>query len=144
MRRGGAHVSRGLSERINTELIGVHPPTYTHTHTHTGVSLRGSRADIKRREWCWTVKAGPFLLQVVTQQRCNGHCPCDSALAQQLKQQLRSTLAAAQRRGHRRNISIVTFWRRSHRLLGLPGWCTRSSLHSLAPPPPHPSCLSPY
>ena len=31
-----------------------------------------------------------FLLQVVTQQRCSGHCPCDSAL--QLKQQSRQVL----------------------------------------------------
>ena len=37
------------------------------------------------------MKVGPFLLQVVAQQRCNGHCPCDFALAQHLKQQLRST-----------------------------------------------------
>ena len=37
-----------------------------------------------------------FLLQAVTQQRCTGHCLCDSALAQQLKQQLRITLVAAQ------------------------------------------------
>ena len=32
-------------------------------------------------------------------QRCNGHCPCDSAPARQLKQQLRSALVAAQWRG---------------------------------------------
>ena len=54
------------------------------------------------------MKVGPFLLQVVTQQRCNGHCPCDSVLAQQLKQQLRNTLVAAQWRGDTRlNTSIV-------------------------------------
>ena len=45
-----------------------------------------------------------FLLQVVTQQRCNGHCPCDSALTQQLKQQLRSCCAKA--RGHHLNTLI--------------------------------------
>ena len=58
------------------------------------------------------MKVGPFSLQVVTQQRYNGHCPCDSALAQQLKQQLRSTLVAAQWRGFTA-LTILSFWRRS-------------------------------
>ena len=53
-----------------------------------------------------------FLLQVVTRQRCNGHCPCDSALAQQLKQQLRSTLVAAQWRGDTA-LTLPFLWRRS-------------------------------
>ena len=45
-----------------------------------------SLEEIMSPRWSWAVKVGPFLLQVVTQQRCNGRCPCDSALAQQLKQ----------------------------------------------------------
>ena len=32
-------------------------------------------------------KVGLLLLRVVPQQQCNGHCPCDSAKARQLKQQ---------------------------------------------------------
>ena len=75
-----------------------------------------------------------FLLPVVTQQRCNGHCPCDCP-AQQLKQQLRSTLVAARWR-HRLNTSIVLA--AVHGLLGLLGRCPRSSLHSLAHFPPFP------
>ena len=62
--------------------------------------------------WCWAVKVGPFLLQVVTQQRCNGHCPCDSALALQSKQQLRGTLVAGQWRGDTA-LTPPLFWRRS-------------------------------
>ena len=38
----------------------------------------------------WTSFASSF-----SQQQCNGHCPCDSAQARQLKQQLRSALVAA-------------------------------------------------
>ena len=32
------------------------------------------------RRWNWAPKVGLLLLQVVTQQQCNRHCPCDSAL----------------------------------------------------------------
>ena len=67
---------------------------------------------LKLAQWSWAVKVGPFLLQIVTQQRCNGHCPCDSALAQQLKQRLRSTLVAAQWRGDTA-LTLPLFWRRS-------------------------------
>ena len=57
--------------------------------------------------------------------------------AQQLKQQLRSTLVAdAMARGHRLNIFVVLT--AVHGLLGLPGRSARSSLHTLAPPPPPP------
>ena len=52
-----------------------------------------------------------FLLPVVTQQRCNGHCPCDCP-AQQLKQQLRGTLAAAPGRRDT-TLTLPLFWRRS-------------------------------
>ena len=37
--------------------------------------------------------------RVVPQQRCNGHCPRDTAQSRQLKQQLRSALVAGQWRG---------------------------------------------
>ena len=58
-----------------------------------------SPEEIMSREVELGCESWTFLLQVVTQQQCNRHCPCDSALAQQLKQQLRSTLVAAQWRG---------------------------------------------
>ena len=29
--------------------------------------------------WSWAAKVGLLSLRVVPQQRCNGHCPCDSA-----------------------------------------------------------------
>ena len=74
------------------------------------------------------------LLHVFTQQRCNGHCPCYSALAQQVKQHLLSTLVAAQWPGDTVNTSIVLA--AVHGLIGLPGRCARSSHHSLFPPPP--------
>ena len=35
--------------------------------------------EIMSREVELGLKVGPFLFQVVTQQRCSGHCPCDSA-----------------------------------------------------------------
>ena len=56
---------------------------------------------------------------------------------QQLKQQLRSTLVAAQWRGDTAfNTSIVLAAVRG--LLGLPGRCAQSSLNSLSRPLPHP------
>ena len=67
-----------------------------------------------------------FLSDNRYQQQCYGHCPCDCS-AQQLKQY-------TQWRG---NISIVLA--AVHGLLGLPGLCARSSLHSFSPFPPSPS-----
>ena len=58
-----------------------------------------------------------FLLQVVTQQWCNGHCPCDSAQARLLKQQLYTTLVAAQWPGDTA-LTLPLFWR----------WSTASSV----------------
>ena len=49
--------------------------------------------------WSWAAKVGLLSLRVVPQQQCNGHCPCDSAQARQLKQQLLSALVAGQWRG---------------------------------------------
>ena len=46
--------------------------------------------------WSWAAKVKLLSLRVVPQQLCNGHCPCDSAQARQLKQQLRSALVAGQ------------------------------------------------
>ena len=83
------------------------------------------------------MKVGPLSLRVVPQQQCNGHCPCDSAQAWQLKQQLRSALVAGQWRGDTA-LTLPLFW----------WWSTvspvffrrypRSSLHSFVPFPPVP------
>ena len=50
-----------------------------------------SPEEIMSREVELGCESWTFLFEVVTQQWCNGHCP-----AQQLKQQLHSTLVAAQ------------------------------------------------
>ena len=79
------------------------------------------------------MKVGPFFLQVVTQQRCNGHCPCDCP-AQQSKQQLRGTLVATQWRGDTA-LTLPLFRRRS----------TASSVSAVEPslsrPPPPPPAV---
>ena len=78
------------------------------------------------------------LLHVFTQQRCNGHCPCYSALAQQLKQQLRSTLVAAQWPGDTA-LTLPLFWRRSTASsVFRVGARARAITLSSAPPPPPP------
>ena len=51
------------------------------------------------------------VVQVVRQQRCNGHCLSDCP-AQQLKQQLRSAQVAGQWRGDTA-LTLPLFWRRS-------------------------------
>ena len=61
--------------------------------------------------WSWAAKVG-LSHQVVTQQQCNGHCPCESAQARQMKQQLRSALVAGQWRGDTA-LTFPLFWRRS-------------------------------
>ena len=79
--------------------------------------------------WSWAVKVGLFSLQAVPQQQCNGHCPCDSAQARQLKQHLRGALVIAQWRGNAA-ITLPLFWRRSTVSLVFFRWYPRSSLHS--------------
>ena len=89
--------------------------------------------------WSWAEQVGPLLLrvvQVVRQQQCNGHCLCDSAQAQQLKQQLRSAQVAGQWRGDTA-LTLPLFWRRSTVSPVFFGWFPRSSLHSLVPSPSH-------
>ena len=51
------------------------------------------------------------VVQVVHQQRCNGHCLCDCP-AQQLKEQLHSAQVAGQWRGDTA-LTLPLFWRRS-------------------------------
>ena len=95
-----------------------------------------SPEEIMSREMELGPESWTSFASVVTQQQCYGHCPCDCS-AEQLKRQLRSTLVATQRRGDCLNTSIVLA--AVHGLLGLPGRCTRSSLHSFAPSAsPHP------
>ena len=55
------------------------------------------------------------IVQVVRQQQCNGHCLCDSAQAQQLKQQLRSAQVAGKWRGDTTSIVLAAV----HGLSGL-------------------------
>ena len=71
------------------------------------------------------------------QQQYNGHCPCDSAQAWQLKQQLRSALVARQWRGDTA-LTLALFWRRSTVSPVFFGRYPWSSLHSFAPFPPCP------
>ena len=77
---------------------------------------------------------------VVAQQQCYGHCPCDSS-AQQLKEQLRSTLAATQWRGYTA-LTFWLFWRRSTASsvfrVGARGRAFTLSFRPLPPPPPPP------
>ena len=64
--------------------------------------------------WSWAEQVGRLLLrvvQVVHQQRCNGHCLSDCP-AQQLKEQLRSAQVAGQWRGDTA-LTFPLFWRRS-------------------------------
>ena len=64
--------------------------------------------------WSWAEQVGHFLLwvvQVVRQQQCNGHCLSDCP-AQQLKQQLHSAQVAGQWRGDAA-LTLPLFWQRS-------------------------------
>ena len=64
--------------------------------------------------WRWAEQVGRLLLrvvQVVRQQRCNGHCLSDCP-AQQLKEQLRGAQVAGQWRGDTA-LTLPLFWRRS-------------------------------
>ena len=84
--------------------------------------------------WSWAAKVGLLSLRIVAQQQCNGHCPCDSAQARHLKQQLRSAQVAGQWRGDTA-LTLPLFWRRSTVFFGR---YPRSTLHSFVPPPPPP------
>ena len=86
--------------------------------------------------WSWAEQVGRLLLravQVVRQQRCNGHCLCDCP-AQQLKEQLRSAQVAGQWRGDTA-LTLPSFWRRSTVSPVFFGLFPRSSL-SLSRPLP--------
>ena len=87
--------------------------------------------------WSWATKVGLLSLRVVPHQQCNGHCPCDSAQARQLKQQLHSALVAGQWRGDTA-LTLPLFWRRSTVSPVFFGLCPQSSLHSFVPSPPPP------
>ena len=86
--------------------------------------------------WSWAEKVGRLLLrvvQVVRQQRCNGHCLSDCP-AQQLKEQLHSAQVAGQWRGDTA-LTLPLFWRRSTAAPVFFGRFPRSSL-SLSRPLP--------
>ena len=93
--------------------------------------------------WSWAEQVGRLLLrvvQVVRQQRCNGHCLSDCP-AQQLKEQLHSAQVAGQWRGDTA-LTLPLFWRRSTVSPVFFGRFPRSSL-SLSRPLPGRSGLSP-
>ena len=79
--------------------------------------------------WSWAAKVGLLSLRVVPQQQCSGHCPCDSAQARQLKQQLRNALVDGQWRGDTA-LTLPLFWRRSTVSPVFFGRYQRSSFHS--------------
>ena len=92
-----------------------------------------SPEEIKSREVELGSESWASFASVVTRQQCYGHCPCDRS-AQQLKQQLYSTLVATQWRGDTA-LTFWLFWR----------WSTASSVFrvgargrtvTLSPPPP--------
>ena len=87
--------------------------------------------------WRWAANVGLLSLRVFTQQQGNRHCPCDSAQARQLKQQLRSALVAGQWRGDTA-LTLPLFWRRSTVSPVFFGRYPRSSLYSFVPSPPPP------
>ena len=82
-------------------------------------------------------KVGLLSLRVVPQQQCNGQCPCDSAQARKLKQQLRSALVAGQWRGNTA-LTLPLFWGRSTVSSVFFGRYPRSVLRSFVPPTPPP------
>ena len=104
--------------------------------------------DLRGGRWSWTFKlaqkrswAGRWSwVAKVGQQQCNGHCLCDSAQAQQLKQQLRSAQVAGQWRGD----TLPLLWRRSTVSPVFFGRYPRSCLHWLFRPLPplSPSLIS--
>ena len=87
--------------------------------------------------WSWAAKVGLLSFRVVPQQQCNGHCPCDSAQAWQLKQQLRSAVIAGQWRGDTA-LTLPLFWRRSTVSPVFFGRYPRTSFHSFVPVPNKP------
>ena len=81
------------------------------------------------------------VVQVIRQQRCNGHCLSDCP-ARQLKQQLpRNAQVAGQWRGDTA-LTLPLFWRRSTVSPVFFGRYPRSSLHSVVPSPLSPSLIS--
>ena len=65
------------------------------------------------------------------------HCPCDSAQARQLKQQLCSALVAGQWRGDT-TLALPLFWQPSTVSPIFFRQHPQTSLHSFVPPPPPP------
>ena len=90
--------------------------------------------------WSWAAKIWLLSLQVVQivcQQQCSVHCLCDSAQAQQLKQQLCRPQVAGQWRGDIA-LTLSLFWRRSTVSPVFFRRYPQLSLHSFVPFPPCP------
>ena len=99
------------------------------------LDLQVSPEEIGAGRWSWAAKVGLLSFRVVPQQRCNGHCPCDSAVETAIAQ---CTSRCAMARGHRLNTSIVLA--PVHGLSGLfrAVSAVEPSLSRPLPPPPHP------
>ena len=126
--------------------------TNSNCRTRVPGEIKRSR-DLRGGRWSWTLKLAQkrswigrwswaekvrlpllWVVQVVRQQQCSGHCLCDSVQAQQLKQQLRSAQVAGQWRGDTA-LTLPLFWRRSTVSPVFFGRFPRSSLHSFVPFP---------
>ena len=101
------------------------------------LDLQVSPEEIMSREVELGCESWISSLRVVRQRQCNGHFLCDSAQAQQLKQQLRSAQVARQWRGDTA-LTLPLFWRRSTVSPVFFGRYPRSSLHFFVPFPPVP------
>ena len=102
-----------------------------------GIKLPSSALSIQRSRagrCSWAAKVGLLSLRVVPQQRCNGHCLCDSAQARQLKQQSRSAQVAGQWRGNTA-LTLPLFWA-VHGLSGLFRAVSGVEPSLFRPPPP--------
>ena len=107
-------VSRTLTKKVRVSFAG--PGEIK--RREVVLDPQESPEEIKSREVELGSESWTSFVSVISQQRSNGHCPCDCS-AQQLKQQLRSTLVASPWRGpHCLNIVVVLAV--VHGLFGLP------------------------
>ena len=74
------------------------------------LDLQVSPEEIVSREVEVGCESWTFFSSSFPQKQCNGHCPCDSAKARQLKQQSRSAQVAGQWRGDTA-LTLPLFWR---------------------------------
>ena len=75
-------LSRGHANQVFIYTVFKYPQTHLRSR---GGRLSWTLKLAQKRSWAgrwsWAAKVGLLSLQVVPQQQCNGHCPCDSASA---------------------------------------------------------------